>query len=791
MKYTHNVNVQLFYRILLIIFSLSVVLHAQSKQQIKNQLKNLGINQDRAREIAKSKGYSDKKIDDEVQKRSIDIDKSKQDNEMDTYSEDNDYEINANYDDNKEILTETVDVNVLESLLYFGYQIFMGDPSAFQSSTFGVVDPSYNIGAGDQIIVMLWGESQFRQEFTIDREGYVFLPEVGQVFVNGLNLEALEKKFFQILSKVYSTLNPASGRPTTFMDVSLGDLRPLRVIVLGEVSQPGAYSVSPSTSLSSSLYYFNGPVTSGSLRDIRLLRKDKLIGKIDFYDYLLYGKVPDDLRLQMDDIVFIPGRGKTVTIKGEINRQGIYELKEKEKLKDLIEIAGGLSVTAYLNRLQISRIVPKDKRISIGMDRMILDIDLNNIINNEYDIELNDGDTINVFPVTETEGNYVTINSNSVMRPGRYQLTPGMSVFDLIQTADGLLNDAYLERAHIRRFNEDLTKELITLNLYKIINQEGKTVENIKLKFMDELIIYNENQLKNIFNTVMVNGPVKNIGNYSLEIGKTLGDLIILAGGFKKNVNKVKITVARSNINSFNPTIFSFPENKSSYINIYDLEDKNSEINSFILSSNDLISIYSDPRDQLPNTININGAVLFPGIYPILSQNEKISDIIKRSGGFLPAAYPMASTFVRNKKIIKLSFDDIMKNPKSAENFTVMNGDTIIINTKTNIVEIVGAVNEPGIYKYYTGYSLKKYLALAGGLNSDSEKNEIWVTYPNGVSKQLKKFRSSPKVFDGSTITVGIKEDVEPFDVTEFSKDLTDVLANLAQVLIFYSAIKN
>ena len=492
MKYTHNVNYQLFYRIFLIIFSLSVVLQAQSKQQIKNQLKNMNVNEDQAKEIAKSKGYSDKTIDDEIQKRSIDIDESKQDNEMDTYSEDIDSEINPDQDDNEEILTETVENKQFESLPYFGYQIFEGDPSAFQSSTFGIVDPNYNIGAGDQIIVMLWGESQFRQEFTIDREGYVFLPEVGQVFVNGLNLEALEKKFFQILSKVYSTLNPVSGRPTTFMDVSLGDLRPLRVIVLGEVSQPGAYSVSPSTSLSSSLYYFNGPVTSGSLRDIRLLRKDKLIGKIDFYDYLLYGKVPDDLRLQMDDIIFIPGRGKTVTIKGEIKRQGIYELKEKEKLKDLIEIAGGFTVTAYLNRLQVSRIVPKDKRISTGMDRMILDIDLNNIFINEDDIELIDGDTINVFPISEKENNYVIINSNSVMRPGRYQLTPGMSVFDLIQSADGILNDAYLERAHIKRFNEDLTKELITLNLYEIINQKGKTVENIKLTFMDELIIYNE-----------------------------------------------------------------------------------------------------------------------------------------------------------------------------------------------------------------------------------------------------------------------------------------------------------
>ena len=181
----------------------------------------------------------------------------------------------------------------------------------------------------------------------------------------------------------------------------------------------------------------------------------------------------------------------------------------------------------------------------------------------------------------------------------------------------------------------------------------------------------------------------------------------------------------------------------------------------------------------------------FPGEYPVISRNEKISDIIRRAGGFLPNAYPMASTFIRNNKMISLSFEKIIRDNKSNANFAIMGGDSIIISTYSNIIEIVGEVNQPGFYKFYNGYSLKRYIDIAGGLNINAEKKEIWVTYPDGTSKQLKPFIPSPKIYDGSTITIGLKEDSEPFDLTEFSKDFTQILANLAQVIIFYSAIKN
>ena len=230
----------------------------------------------------------------------------------------------------------------IDGSTYFGYDIFSRDPALFQSTSVGVVDPDYLIGPGDEIIVMLWGETQFRQVLTVDREGFVFIPEIGQVFVNGLNLNLLESKLFRVFSQSYASLNPQSRTPTTFLDLSLGNLRPLRIQILGEVAQPGAYTVSPSATLFSSLYYFNGPTTLGSLREIQLIRGGKKIASIDFYDYLLTGKKPKDQKLQLDDVIFIPRRLKTVSIKGEINRSGIYELKPEESLTDLITMAGAM-----------------------------------------------------------------------------------------------------------------------------------------------------------------------------------------------------------------------------------------------------------------------------------------------------------------------------------------------------------------------------------------------------------------------------------------------------------------
>ena len=225
----------------------------------------------------------------------------------------------------------------------------------------------------------------------------------------------------------------------------------------------------------------------GSLRDIRLIRQGKTMGSLDFYDYLLSGKTPNDLRLQIDDIVFIPPRGKTVVISGEINRPAIYELKDGEMLADLIKIAGDLRVTAYMDRTQIDRIVAPELRDELGMDRMLVDINLGEILRNNDDYTVQDGDRITLFSILDLRENTVTI-SGAVVRPGTYDLGDGKSLKDLIQQAKGLVGDASLERADVVRISPAFTEKLIKLDLQDVI--ADSVDQNLLLQPMDRIQIY-------------------------------------------------------------------------------------------------------------------------------------------------------------------------------------------------------------------------------------------------------------------------------------------------------------
>ena len=190
---------------------------------------------------------------------------------------------------------------------------------------------------------MLWGDTEDVSDYVVTRDGYIFIPNIGRVFVNGLNLAGLEKKLKKILQKAYSSISKNDSNSSTFFDVSLGSviLKPIRVFVMGEVSEPGVYEMKPSSSLFTSLYYFNGPTIAGTLRDVKLIRNGKKIGSIDFYDFLLTGKMNNDIQLQNNDVVFISPRQKTVTVNGEVRRQSIFELKQDESFKDLENILEG------------------------------------------------------------------------------------------------------------------------------------------------------------------------------------------------------------------------------------------------------------------------------------------------------------------------------------------------------------------------------------------------------------------------------------------------------------------
>ena len=731
---------------------------------------------------------------------------------------------------------------------------------------------------------MLWGETQFRQTFNVDREGYIFIVDIGQVFVNGLNLEKLEKKLFKRLSKFFSSLSPNNGKATTFLDVSLGSLRPLRIMVVGEVFQPGAYIISPSATFFTSLYYFKGPTVQGSLRDIRLIRGGKVVSTIDFYDYLLTGKTVNDTRLQLDDVIFIPKRGKTVSIEGETNRQAIFEIKDGENLADLIDMAGGLKNSAYLERAQVDRIVPFEERSENWNDRVVEDFSLKEMIENENSFLLRDGDALKIFSILETHRNDVYISGTSISRPGRYELKPEMKVFDLINAAGGVQSNTYMDKAHVKRIkDDDLQFELISIDLLKAINKEKD--HNIKLNWMDELIIYdiaemsaqykvlikghvlkpgsyflhknmtiydlvfigggmlddewrkrtfmdradlarlkddrinrdiisfdlgqileNPNHENNILlkaddiitiysnklffesNYVTINGEVKNPGTYGLKDNMVLNDLILEAGGLSDGLFNYKVTLAR--IDPLNDSFDKYVEelifngNKIQTISDAKIYADSLKTNEILLEPFDIITIRKAPFFLPQNFVSVTGEVMYPGLYAILSPEENIKSIVDRAGGVKPGAYLEASEFKRDGNVVRISLKDIILKKKSNQDFSVLAGDEIIIRPHKNLVNVVGEVNNPGFQKYISGKNLKYYIKSSGGYNDDANQSNVWVSYPNGNSKKYSRFSLfSPKVIDGSVINVDKLPEEEPFDRTEFMKDLASIFADLVQVI--------
>ena len=391
----------------------------------------------------------------------------------------------------------------------------------------------------------------------------------------------------------------------------------------------------------------------GSLRDIRLIRGGKEISKIDFYDFLLTGKKPKDQKLQLDDIIFIPYRMKTVSIEGEVNRPGIYELKEDEDLLDLIEIAGGLKITAYLDRAQIDRIVPFDERDSLGMDRLLIDVDLEDISSDDIKSEILNGDKVQVFSVLEIRENVVKLNG-AVTRPGVYDLGDSLNLKDLIEKADGLLGDAFLDRVDIVRTKGDFTESLIRLNLDKVF--AGDLKNNIQLKSLDRIMVYSTSEMIS-GKIVSIDGHVKNPGSYNLQENMTLFDLIFKSGGFIDPVFKNKAYLRRAEL------IRQSIDGVEKQIIPFDLGlvlDKKDSA-SMLLKNNDFVRIYSLTEiEGSARSVSIEGHVKRPGDYELFESNMTVYDLIFKAGGLDDSIFK-GTTFMRRADLIRYDKNSSLK----------------------------------------------------------------------------------------------------------------------------------
>ncbi len=693
----------------------------------------------------------------------------------------------------------------------FGYNIFSHTPTTFEPSANIPIPTNYVVGPGDEIIVTLWGETQVVHNVTVSKEGSIYIPNAGLINVSGLSLTQVKNKIYSLLSETTSSLSVSEGVGTN-LDVSTGKLRSIKVFVLGEVSTPGGYTLPALSSSFTALYYSGGPTLNGSLRKVQINRRGKLISEIDLYDYIISGDKSKDIRLEDEDIIFVPPVSERVAIAGNVFRPAVYEMKQNESLKDLLRFAGNLTFNAYYNRLHIERIIPFDQRNEYVNN--ILDLDLNfssveELKNSNYDLV--DGDVVSISGVNKLSENMVKISGN-VRKPGVYQLTQSlMTVKDLVIKADSTFPEAFLSKATLIRTLPNEKKEIITFDLAKAL--AGDPYNNLVLHNRDEVTVYTEEAFLPTKNVEIV-GSVKNPGSFIRYQNMTLSELIILAGGLTDAATTNDIEITR--LDTISSEVFA----QKFTVNLpkeYWLRNKHDD---FILQDYDRVLIKKDPVRNFEQTIAIEGEVLYPGSYSILYEGEKITDFLSRAGGFKNTSYKEGIYVKRETKIltkietseitdslnklyldkpiydresfnkefsnrIPIPWEEIEEDNSSKYNLVLHPGDVIVIPKNPDVVYVAGEVGIPSSVPYKKGASLSYYIKQAGGYLESSAEGEEIVIQPNG-----KKWSSSgwffipnPEILSGTTILVPsmIESDSDSWPII---RDIITVVSSAAVVIL-------
>ncbi len=645
-------------------------------------------------------------------------------------------------------------------LPYFGYDIFAVVPPAFEPTAVGPVDPQYVVGPDDVLRVSVWGQVEFQNELAVDKEGRIFVPTVGQVLVSGLTLEQTYQKLLKQMSRSYSGLVARS--PTVWLDVTLARLRPKRVFIMGEVAQPGGYTVSSYATVFNALYSVGGPTVNGSLREVRVVRGGDVIGRVDLYNYLAGAEHTNDIRVQSNDIIFVPVRGKTVLIRGDVRRPGIYELKEDENLRALLDFCGGLSTSAYIGQAQIDRIKPFQMRGEGVVDKEVVDVDLRQILRNpDRDIPLFAADEVRVFSVLDEKQNYAVVTGN-VWRPGRFELGKIATLRDLISAAKGVRPKTYLPLAHLVRYNEDMiTKRIIPFNLGALLDDASL---DRRLMQRDSVIIHSDAIIEVIDKYVTIRGEVKKPGRYPLADNMVLEDLVALAGGYTESAEILRAEVSRVMARGLqgdtlavliHPELPTKPSMEGRSEPMVTPQGDLTELGPrFPLQHRDEVLVVPNPNFKTQQNVQVTGDMLYPGVYALKVRGERLSELIERAGGPTITSYLGGGEFFRQGGRVSIDFERAFRDRDPIHDVVMLGGDSIFVPTRQHIVAVAGQVNKPGFLSYISGDAVGDYIDRAGGL-TDSASYAVLST-PQGESRRVNFgwLRSNPEVPEGSTVNV-------------------------------------
>nr|MBI1232017.1 capsule biosynthesis protein [Cytophagales bacterium] len=506
---------------------------------------------------------------------------------------------------------------------YFGLNLFYSKDRrlTFEPNLNMATPKSYILGPGDLVYVDIYGQSEKYYEAYITAEGNLLLENVGPVNVSGLSIEEVTKVLRSRLSRFYAGMNGPNAN--TFLQVSLGNLRTIKVHLVGEVRLPGTFSLSAFSTVFNAMYAAGGPNENGTMRTIKLVRNNQEIAEIDVYDFLMNGIASMNLQLQDQDVLLVPPFTGRVTVEGEVKRPAIFEIKEGETFQDILEYAGGFTDEAFRDRVSVTRITSKERAVS-------------DVFKDQFDLFLvKGGDTYQVGKVLERYANRVQIKG-AVFREGNYSMEEGLTLQRLIRKAEGLKGDAYLQRATVLRTKPDLSSELIQVNLGELMRGNEP---DLALQAEDIVRIASIYDLTEDFYVKIV-GEIRNPGTYPFSEDMTVEDLIILAGGLKESASLTDIEIARRDMGN---NARDFAE----IIPVTLSPNLTAGLSATTLRPFDNISVRRKPNFTLERMVQVEGQVNAPGEFSLAHAEERISEVINRAGGLTDFAYVKGATLIR------------------------------------------------------------------------------------------------------------------------------------------------
>lgn len=681
----------------------------------------------------------------------------------------------------------------------FGHRIFQNKDVAFEASYNLPTPANYKLGPGDEVAIDIWGASQSNIQETISPDGNIYVENLGPVHLSGLTVKQANNYLKQQFGQIYSGIN--GDQPNSNIRLSLAQNRTIQVHVMGEVENPGTYAMSSFATIFNALYQAGGVNEFGTLREVKVYRDDKPVATYDVYDFILNGNNNTGIRLEDNDVVVVDAYKNLVNVSGNVKRPMYYEMLDNESVAQLLKYAGGFAGNAYKEDVRLIRNGKREREIYT----------LNAA--EQQSFFLADGDSVSVDSIMPTFANMVEIKG-SVYRPGMFQMNGRINtVKQLVESAGGLKDDAFLNRAILNRRNANNTMENLAINLEQLMNG---SIADVALRKNDVLLVPSIFDMQEV-QTVTIFGEVAFPGVYEFVDNMSIEDFIVSAGGLNEAASTAKVDVARrvknSNATSASDTI--------SYTYTFSISDGLVvEGNpNFTLKPFDEVYVRKSPGYHEQENVTVEGEVLFGGTYALEKKNQRLSELVAHAGGLTPQANVKGARLERmmtdeekiqlessieaaiqmaeNKKDsvairrsmanqttypVGIELDKALDKPGSDADITLRDGDRLVIPKFSNTVKVSGEVMYANTVAYKKGKNLKYYLNQAGGYNENANRNNVYIVYMNGtVTKPNKMSRSV--VEPGCEIVVPTKEETRKMTPGEILS-LSSSAASLATVVL-------